>query len=363
MFRERLRRGWERISRRLQRRPSLREKGLCFRQLAIMITSGVSVTRSLQVLAHPGTHPLLREAWLAVLQSVMSGRHLWEAMARYTQVFSLLEVSMVRAAERASCLGSCLNYLATSLESEVRMQRRLSAALQYPVLLGVVALAGMVAFLLWLLPAFIQGLDLGGELPWPTRLLLSASQFLHQGFRTGGLLLGIALALGAGARYLHTPWGRYQWQCATLRLAGLGQLFKMILVARFCELFATALRSGMALPASLEFASEAMVNYPLASAVRRVIDGLEAGYSLGQAFSNSRFFPRSVGQTLTMCEEVGDPVTNMERLGRALMLQADLQISQWSQLLEPAMLLVIAAFMAGSLVAMFLPLYQCFGSF
>ena len=344
----------------LRRSPTLREKSLSFRQLAVMLTSGVSLTRSLQVLAQPGTHPKLREAWLAVLQSVMAGRSLWETMARYNRVFSLLEVSMIRSSERSSCLNSCLYSLAISLEREAKLQSRISAALQYPLLLGGMALAGTCVFVLWLLPAFMQGLELGEELPWFTRLLLGVSQLLRNRLLVWGLVLGGALTVAAVTGYRRTPWGRYQWQCASLNLVGVGHLVKMTLVARFCEMLATALRSGMSLPTGLEFASESLANYPLASAVRGVLTRLEDGCSLGQAFDNSRFFPKVVGKTLILCDEVGNPVANIEHIGRFMMMQVDQIISQWSQLIEPVMLLVIAVFMTVSLLAMFSPLYKCF---
>ena len=340
------------------RRPGIRDKMISLRQLAVLLNSGVPLLRSLEVLDQPGAPASLRQAWKSVLYSVAQGNSLARSMARHGQVFGLLEIGMVRAAERTSHLDSALRYLADLLEGEYKLRRAVAAALHYPLFLLGAAFLGMLLFTAELMPLFAQGLPQDVQLPWITRCLLGTAEIFSTPkfclFFSGAALGGV----WAGTAYMRTPRGRYRWQKWQMGVYGAGRIIKKALVTRFCQTFAVLLRSGMPLPLCLEVAGDALDNYHLAEAVRAVNSGIKDGCTLEESFAGSAFFPRFVSQMLAIGTEAGNPADALDYVARIYSRQVEAALEQFLQLLEPVMLLLIGAFLTVMMLAMFLPLYQ-----
>ena len=340
-------------------RPSSLDKAINLRQLAIMLRSGVPLTRALKVLSHPAGQPELAAAWGDVLQSVMSGRGLARAMAAHSRVFSLSEVGMVRAAERSSCLEETLDHLADYLEHEHNLTSKVTHALQYPLFVLSMALLGMVAFMTHIFPVFMQGLNGEVELPLLTRILLLVANILSNP-RFLAVMVGV-LVLGAylGMRYYRTPQGRYQWQHALLQWRFVGAIIRQTMLARFCRSLAVLMQSGMPLKLCLDVAGDALAFHPLAEAVHSVSGDMCDGCTLSQAFAYSPFFPRFVSRMLAVSEEADDVRCGFARLGEHYEQQVSMALEQFTVLLEPLTLAIVGVFMGGTLVGMFLPLYSC----
>ncbi len=341
--------------------PTRLDKVMNLRQLAVMLQAGVPLPRALQVLSQRGSHPELREAWADVWKSVMEGKGLARAMAAHGRIFTMLEVGLVRAAERSSAVVTMLVQLADLLEREHRLLRQVTQALQYPLFLLTVALLGIVAFSSHLLPIFVQGLAHDIELPLLTRFLLGIANLASSPlFLTlvGGLALGCGLTL---KRYVRTPGGRYQWHCALLRMYGVGHIVKQTILARLCQTLAVLIRSGMPLALCLDVAGNSLANYPLAEALQNISGDLKDGYSLSQAFGYASFFPRLLSRMLAISEETGDVATTLEYLGRSYEQQVAMAVEQLSQLLEPLMLAIVGTLMGIILIGMFMPIYACLG--
>lgn len=340
------------------RRTSVRDKMISLRQLAVLLGAGVPLLRSLEVLDQRGVPEMLRLAWRAVLRSVMEGQSLARAMASHSGVFNLLEIGMVRAAERSSHLASTLRYLADLLEGEYKLKRAITGALHYPMFLLTASLLGLTLFTVNLMPVFTQGLSVELKLPWLTRCLLGVAGVLGAPVFYTVLLAVAPLGIWLAAAYLRSPQGRYRWQKWQLSAYCVGRILKKALLTRFCQTFAVLLRTGMPLPLCLDVAGDALGNYQLAEAVRTVNDGIKNGCTLGEAFAASPFFPRLIANMLEISEEAGTPADALDYVSKIYDRQVSLALEQFVQLLEPIMLLLIGVFMALMLLGMFLPLYQ-----
>ncbi|MBQ7567794.1 type II secretion system F family protein [bacterium] len=341
---------------------SLRDKMVSLRQLAVLLGSGVPLLRALQVLDQQGVHPALRAAWSSVIKRVLEGQSLARAMAANGRVFGLLEVGLVRAAERSANLADVLHYLADLLSREYRLKRAVSGAMYYPLFLFGAALSGMVLFMLHVLPVFMKGLESEAELPMLSRLLVWVANTVSD---VPFMLLVAAMMVASvwmACRYIATPQGRYKWHQLLLHTYGVGCIFKLVLLARFCQTLAVLMRSGMPLPLCLEIAGDSLANYQLSEAVRAVNGDIKDGYALGEAFGLSSFFPSYMSHMLTVSEETGDPASALSMIGKSYEQRADLAVEQFTQLLEPIMLAFIGIMMGVSLIGMFLPLYHCLDS-
>ncbi|MGM0370538.1 MAG: type II secretion system F family protein, partial [Bacillota bacterium] len=230
------------------------------RQFATMINSGLSLVRSLEILAQQTENPKLQEAVLAVQDNVESGMSLSKALKNQGDVFPKLFISMVEAGETGGLLGEVLEEMADHFESENDLKQQVTSALAYPVVIALVAI-GVIAFLVvGILPTFVSMFaDMNVTLPLPTKILLSVSNFLSG---TGGLVvLGAAiLAIFGLYRYYKTESGQYKIDGFLLKLPVIGDLITKIAVARFTSTLAVLIESGVSIIDSLDVVSRVMTN-------------------------------------------------------------------------------------------------------
>jgi len=339
-----------------RRRPTLRERSVATRQLAVMIRSGMPLERAVGVLARQEGNSSLAQAWQEVHLGLLQGRTLSRGMARHSETFGLLEVGLTRAGEASGALVPIFGQLADLQEREVRLQERFRAALAYPSLVGVVclALAGlMVGYVLpTLLTGFLRGVQ---DLPWITRTLLTLTRMAWDPaiwvVTLGTATVGFPLV----GMHLQTPHGGFQLQKTLLGLPLLGGVCRKTLMVRFCRTLATLLSSSMPLVGALQVAASALANGPLAEALEEVCLDLGEGGGVAESFGSSGFFPSMVLSMVAVGEEAGDLAGPLLRLAEFYEQDLELSLNSLTSLLEPVVVGVVGSFVGVVLLALFLP--------
>lgn len=338
---------------------ALMDKAVATRQLSVMLNSGVSLARALEVLSRQQGDKRLAAAWNDVYGEIMKGSTLSRGMAKNTEVFGMLYIGLTRAGELSGSLANVLGHLATLMEREVRLRARVGAALTYPALIFVVCMA--VAFFLvqHILPTFMNGVLMDmQDLPWMTRVLVFATEAMQNPY----LLAVGAVTLGVGGfllqQHLATPRGRYQWQRFLLQAPILGGVGRRLLYSRFCRTLATMLVSGTPAVTALQVTSSAMANFPLAEAVDGMVKDLKDGQSLAEAFHDAGFFPSLVNRLVAVGEEAGDLVSVLQRMADFYEQELELALETLTAALEPILVAVMGGFVGFVLIALFMPLYQ-----
>lgn len=348
------------VARLRRARPApLLDQAVATRQLAVMLNSGVALSRALEVLGRQDSSPRLAAAWEDVHREVLKGGTLSRGMARNTDVFGMLYIGLTRAGEMSGALAKVLAHLATLMEREVRLRARVGAALTYPAL--IFALCMGVAFFLvqHILPTFMNGVLMGmDDLPWMTRVLVFVTEAMKNPYLLGVGAVTLVVGGFLAQQHLATPHGRYQRQRLLLDAPVLGGVARRLLYARFCRTLATMLLSGTTVVSALQITSSALANFPLAEAVDGIVKDLKDGRSLAEAFHDVAFFPSMVNRLVAVGEEAGDLVTILERLAEFYEQELDLALETLTAALEPILVAVMGGFVGFVLVALFLPLYQ-----
>ena len=288
-----------------RQRPTLRERSVAIRQLAVMVRSGLSLERAVGVLANQEGNPHLVQAWQEVHLGLLRGRPLSRSMAGHSETFGLLEVGLTRAGEASGALVPILGQLADLQEREVHLQERVRAALAYPFLVGVVCLALAGLMVGHVLPTFLIGILRGvEEVPWITRALLELTRLAWEPGVWAVTLSTAVLGFPLVGMHLQTPQGGFQWQKTVLRLPLLGGVCRKTLMVRFCRTLATLLSSSMPLAGALQVAASALAHGPLAEAVEEVCLDLAEGAGVTESFVSCGFFPLMVQSMVAVGEEV-----------------------------------------------------------
>lgn len=330
------------------------------RQLATMVGAGLPIVRALRALSGPSDAHRLRPDISAVASDVESGTALSVALGR-RKVFSGLYVEMVRAGEIGGMLDRALSRLASQLENDAELKRKVKGAMAYPVTVLVLAVFATAFMLAFVVPVFARMFeDLGGDLPLPTRIALGLS-----GLITGPV--GAALALGCvGAAALSVRWGRSDggrraWGRASLALPlGLGDVARKVALARFARTLGALGAAGVPILQAVEVTARSCGNSVVEEALMRGREAVRAGASLHRALEKEPVFPPMVTRMISAGEESGELDTMLARIADFYESEVDATVKALSSIIEPVMIVVVGAIVGGIIVAMYLPMFRVF---
>ncbi len=291
----------------LSDRVGLKDLAIFSRQFATMINSGLSLIRSLSILAEQTENSKLAEVIDSVRGEVEAGRSLSAALTEHPKVFPKLYVAMVRAGEAAGMLDTVLLRVAAMYEADVKLRSKIKSAMTYPVIVFVMAVLLSAGMLIFIVPVF-EGMfnDLGGELPWLTRMLVVMSEFVAS-WLGAVVLLGIPIALTVVYKRVRASQvGRYNLDRLKLRLPVFGSLFHKIALSRFARNLSTLLAAGVPILQALEITAETVNNGPISHAVRDVQGSVREGESINGPLSGHEVFPPMLVQMIAVGEETGN---------------------------------------------------------
>ncbi len=260
----------------LSDRVKLKDVAVFSRQFATMINSGLSLLRSLNILAEQTESKPLAAIVNQVRMDVEKGSSLSQAMSKHPKAFSRLYVSMVRAGEVGGALDSVLMRLADTIEKQVELRRKVKSAMTYPVVVAILVLPIVTAMLLFIIPMF-QGIykDLGGKLPTPTRMLISISNVCRKLWYSCSSARSAPRSRSGNGSTPKT--GRKKWDAIKLKVPVFGPLVRKTALARFSRTLSALVRSGVPILESLDIVAETAGNHVVATAVRETPGRGQAG--------------------------------------------------------------------------------------
>jgi type IV pilus assembly protein PilC len=335
----------------------LKDLALFSRQFATMINSGLSLLRALTILGEQTSNRRLGGVITQVRAEVEQGSSLSAAMARHPKVFNRLYVSMVRAGEIGGFLDQVLVEVAETFEKEVELRGKIRSAMTYPVVVFIMVIGIVAAMLIFIVPTF-QNLytSLGGTLPLPTRMLMSASNILRRFFLVVVLLAGVLAFLLR--RWKASRKGRYRWDWFKLKVKVFGPLFHKSALSRFSRTLSTLIRSGVPILQALEIVGETVNNEVISRAVRDVQDSVREGESLATPLSKHSAFPAMVVQMLAVGEETGALDTMLSKVADFYDQEVEAAVASLTSMIEPILIAVMGAAVGGMVIALYMPLFN-----
>ena len=342
-------------------RVGLKDLAVFSRQFSTMINSGLSLIRSLSILAEQTESKKLAKTLDVVRTDVEGGRSLSEAMAEHPKVFSNLFVSMVRAGEAAGMLDQVLLRIADMYEKDVELRSKIKSAMTYPIIVFFLAIILTTVMLIFIVPVFAQMFeDLGGELPLLTRSLVAASAFVTSWW---GVVTYIVVPLGLWFTYKtvrSNPKGRYALDAAKLRTPVFGPLFRKIALSRFARNLSTLMGAGVPILQALEITSDTVNNGVMGTAIRDVKESVREGESINAPLSTHPIFPPMVVQMIAVGEETGNIDGMLEKVADFYDVEIASTTDSLTSLMEPLMIGVIGGIVGGMVIALYLPMFQIF---
>lgn len=327
------------------------------RELANLLSAGLSLSRALALLKREASNPAAKETWAKIHDSVVGGDSLADSMAKFPNAFSTVYIAMVRAGETGGFLHVVLQQISDFRQREQDLKGKVKAALIYPIALATVATGVLIFLLTFFIPRFSAIFEQFGEnLPMLTRVVVAISGFLIK----YGLFILIPIVIGVIflRRWLTTDAGRRVMERAILATPALGLVSARFALVRFSRMLGTLVGSGVPLVASLKVAKEAIGNQLLADTVGHAIEQVQRGTPLSKALAtNPKLFPPSVIEMIAVAEETGRVDKELMRMSVTYETELDRNLRMLVALAEPLLLLVMAALIGTVVVSMLLPIF------
>jgi len=330
-----------------------------YAQLADLLHSGVPLLRSLDILERQSSQPALGEILRDVRAKVADGTSLADAVAAHPRAFNELAVSMVRAGQEGGFLEDVLRRIADFTEHQEDLKAKVIGAMAYPVLLlsvGFVVLNGLVIFVVPQFRPIFSKLEEKGELPALTGILMDASQFMQT--RGWMLLVAVVLAFVFYRRWAKTDNGRVVVDGFRLRLPIIGGIYRNLALSRFTRILGTLLHNGIPILQSLKIAKDSTGNRVLTEAIDKAAENITAGNSLAAPLAASSHFPRDVVEMVSVGEESNSLEKVLVDIANSLEKRTTRQLELFVRLLEPVMLLVMAAITLVVVAGLLLPVFK-----
>lgn len=327
------------------------------RQLATMIDAGIPLVNALGILSEQIENENLRGIICRVRDDIEGGISFCDALAKHPAVFSELFVNMTKAGEASGMLNEILDRLATFMEKQAALNRKISSSLVYPAVVVSMAVIITAVLLLKVVPTFKGIFDsLGGTLPMPTQVLIFASDMLRKYF------LYTAIGIGAGiylfGKYLKTEKGRYWFDKRLLKLPVFGPLFSKIAVAKFSRTFSTLVKSGVSVLNALEIVSKTSGNKIVEEAVVNCAKSVRNGEPISKPLAKSGVFPPMVTRMISVGEQTGQLEKMLSKIADFYDDQVDAATSALTSMIEPMVIAFLGIVIGGIVIALFLPIFK-----
>jgi type II secretory pathway component PulF len=347
-----LRGWWTRIS---QRKVSLRAKAAMLAQLATAQEAGLPLLQALRVVEQQSDNPGLASLLADLASRVQGGESLSGAMRAHAELFTTLEVSMVRVGETAGVLDQVMIYLADFAERDLDMREKIRSASLYPLIVLILAAASFVIILMFILPKILASVaDSVAVLPWPTRIMMGMSSALWH----WGWLMAIVLgfAVWGFRRWLASPDGRLKFDTFRLRLPVVGDALRRIAVARFARTLGTLSKSGIQILEALHVLRDTLGNEALARKIDHVATSITQGQSIAEPLRETGEFPPLLIQVIALGERTGRLDELLLRAAMTYEKETTTAVQRLMAILPVVLTIVLAVIVLFVLMSVLLPI-------
>ena len=339
----------------------LKDIAVFCRQFYVMLDSGLSIGKALNILIEQGEKPKIREALIGVNGDLKRGETLANSMRKRKDVFPNLLTSMIDAGERSGNLDIILKRMAEYYEKETKIRGKIKSAMIYPIVLGVVAIIAITFILTFVMPTFVQMFEENNvDLPTSTKMVLGTSKMLGKyGIIIFLILVTAIILLG---KYLKSEEGQYKLSVINLKIPVIKKLTQKIIVSRFTRTMGIVSSSGMSLVTSLEIVASVVGNKIAEKELLKVKEKVLKGEGLGDSIMKIKIFPPMLASMVKVGEEAGSLDSILDKTADFYDDELEREIQTATALIEPAMIVVMGVIIGFLLISILTPMFKMYNS-
>lgn len=339
----------------------LKDIAVFCRQFYVMLDSGLSIGKALNILIEQCEKPKLREALIGVNGELKRGETLASSMRKRKDVFPNLLTSMIDAGERSGNLDIILKRMADYYEKETKIRGKIKSAMIYPIVLGVVAIIAITFILTFVMPTFVQMFEENNvDLPMSTKMVLGTSKMLGKYGIIIFLILATAIILLG--KYLKSEEGQYKLSSINLKIPVIKKLTQKIIVSRFTRTMGIVSSSGMSLVTSIEIVASVVGNKIAEKELLKVKEKVLKGEGLGDSIMNIKIFPPMLASMVKIGEEAGSLDSILDKTADFYDDELEREIKTATALIEPSMIVLMGIIIGFLLISILTPMFKMYNS-
>ena len=327
------------------------------RELSSMLSSGLTLMRSLEILKEQFTNEIMLEATSSIITDIEEGKTFSSAISKFPDIFSPIYVSTIKSAESSGLLDKALLRLAGNLEKEEKLKGNIRSALTYPaivVLLMVIVIFIMMTFVIPQLADLYEGLNV--ELPLPTRIIISISGFFVVFWPV--IIALVILLMFLYRRWYKTEAGRLIVDNFMLKIPIFGNLIRKVILTELARTLGVLVGSGSLVVDSLIQTSDTLGNIHYRNAVMDVAKKVENGVTIGDAMSSYSLFPSLLVQLVKIGEQTGRLDETLLKASEYFEGETDQLVKTLTTALEPLIMVILGIGIAFLMISIITPIYN-----
>ncbi|MBF4593908.1 type II secretion system F family protein [Curtobacterium sp. MCLR17_039] len=335
----------------------LKDLAIMSRQASTMLTSGLSLLRTLTILSDQTENKKLKDILGKVRDDVERGVSFSDAVAKYPVDFPPIMINMIRAGETGGFLDQAMDSIATNFEKEHKLRSTIKSAMTYPVVVLCMSLAAVVIMLIFIVPIFQDMFSsLGGQLPLPTQVLVTLSHAM----RWLAPVLAVAVIVGWLWFRANKNTDRFRSfrDPIMLRLPVFGGLTRKIVIARFARNFSNMIGAGVPILQALSIVGQVSNNFVVQKALERVAEDVRKGESIAAPLARESIFPAMVSQMVAVGEDAGSLEIMLEKIAVFYDSEVESTTESLTALIEPLLIAFLGVVVGGMIIALYLPIFQ-----
>lgn len=340
-----------------ERGPKLKDLAITSKQMAVMISSGVTLLRTLEIIGEQTQNKELAKAYTDVRREVGQGSSLSAAMGRKPKVFPVLMVNLVRVGEAGGFLDEALESVAVNFETELKLQQKVKGAMAYPVVVLCVAILSVTAMLLFVVPTFESLFaGFGSELPVPTQMLVAASR--SAAIWAPILLIGIIVLVLWYSRHKDDEKVRQAVDTFKVKVPIFGQLFRKVAIARFSRNLAIMLNAGVPMLQAIGLVARVSNNWVVEQALMEAENSVRHGRPFALPLAQHEVFPPMVTQMVAVGEDSGALDQMLQSVSEFYDREVETAADQLTSMIEPLLIVFVGGIIGSMVVALYLPIFS-----
>lgn len=340
---------------------SIKDISIFCRQFSVVITSGISILRGLEIVKQQTENKKLYNILNDVFEDVQKGKSLSAAMGKHPDFPDML-VSMIEVGEASGTIDKILERMALYYDKEYRLQQKIRQALAYPIVVCIVAILVVTFLVTAVIPTFIGLLTSSGQttLPLPTRIVMGFSSFMRYSWY---ILVVLIIALIFAIKYIgKTPDGRRTFDNMKLNAPIFGKVYKKIITSRFARTFGILMASGVPLIQSMTICSNVVGNAVMKDVLENSREDLKRGVSIADTLTKSGMFPPMLTQMIKIGEESGSLDEVLTRTSDFYDGEVDTATAQLTTMIEPIIIIVLGAVVAFIILSVIMPMFEMYNA-
>ena len=330
-----------------------------FRQMSVMLKSGVALSQALELLAENMTNKKFGSNILEVSKKLGSGEELSSSLGAFPRIFSPIMIGLIEAGEAGGILSQVLERLAALIEARSKIKGQITGALIYPIAILVLAVSVSLGLLIFIVPKFeTMFADMGAELPGITNFMLTLSRIVT----TWSFAIIAPLTLFIGFYFFNisyaTPAGRKFFDNLILKIPLFGDLILKSEIASLSDTLSTLINSGISIVEAIERCINASNNEIISLSLRRSISLITQGQELSTSLETAKIMPKLLISMIRIGEETGALSFMVENIANFYKREVEESVTVLTKAMEPAVIFVVAGIVGTIVVSLYLPMFS-----